>query len=359
MMLSSTSRHCCRAIALYCLLAALLPVLAHAQSVSDFPATINTGTMEPPSGITMKNYPRVDGSTSTMFLGRLMAARILDVPAEICRVDMSQRPADPDEGVPYMRGNDALPARLVFPLHFPVSRVREFMDFVKGKAIHTGTDKAYMNLIGGDADLILVAREPSPDEAEAARKAGVALDLRPVALDAFVFVVNVKNSVDSLSLEQVRGIFGGTIKNWKEVGGKDEPIISLIRERNSGSEELMKSLVMKGREIVPSTQRPEKIMTMGALIRDVATISNAIGYTLYFYEQAIYPNPDKKALAIDGVPALPITIATGRYPLVAPVYAVTRKDLKEDTPTAKLRDWLLTHQGQQTVAASGLIPMNR
>lgn len=358
MMLSSTSRRRCRCIASCCLLAAALPALASAQSVSDFPATINTGTMEPPAGITMQNYPRVDGSTSTMFLGQLMAARILNVPAEICRVNLSQRPADPDEDIVFMSPQGALPVKLVFPLHFPVSRVHEFTDFIEERGAHTGTSEAYMNLINGHADLILVAREPSADEAQAARKEGVTLDLLPVALDAFVFVVNTKNPIDSLSLDQIRGIFDGTIKNWKEVGGKDEPIMPLTRNQNSGSEELMKSLVMKGREIIHSTVRP-RIKTMGELIKDVARIPNAIGYTLYFYENAIAPNPNKKVIAVNQIPPIPITVATGRYPLVAPVYAVTRKDLKEGTPTAKLREWLLTQQGQQTVAASGLIQINR
>jgi ABC-type phosphate transport system substrate-binding protein len=45
--------------------------------------------------------------------------------------------------------------------------------------------------------LILVARGPSPGEKAALKKSGVALDLRPIALDAFVFLVNADNPVNN------------------------------------------------------------------------------------------------------------------------------------------------------------------
>ena len=58
---------------------------------------------------------------------------------------------------------------------------------------HHGTHSAYLNLINGEADLILVARSPSMEELELAQLSGVEFDIRPVALDAFVFIVNEKS----------------------------------------------------------------------------------------------------------------------------------------------------------------------
>ena len=51
------------------------------------------------------------------------------------------------------------------------------------------------------------------------------------------------------------------------------------------------------------------------------------------------------------------TIADGTYPLVTEVYVVTRKDLKPDHPAAKLRDWLLTAEGQKIVGETGYVPI--
>jgi ABC-type phosphate transport system substrate-binding protein len=64
---------------------------------------------------------------------------------------------------------------------------------------HSGTHGAYMSLIEGQSDLVLVARPPSDDELRAARARWVDLELRAVALHAFVFLVSTENSVDGLS----------------------------------------------------------------------------------------------------------------------------------------------------------------
>ena len=81
------------------------------------------------------------------------------------------------------------------------------------------THQAYVNLIDGEADLILVTY-PSEDELNLAKQKGVELEVIPVVKEGFVFYVNSKNPIDNLSTEQVQDIYAGTIKNWKEVGRK-------------------------------------------------------------------------------------------------------------------------------------------
>ena len=99
-----------------------------------------------------------------------------------------------------------------------------------------GTSEAYINLINNRADLILVARSPSEDELIQAAKLGVQLDVRPVALDAFVFLLNGKNPVTDLTIEQIRDIYSGQIVNWREVGGPDaHPAVSAPGTREARS----------------------------------------------------------------------------------------------------------------------------
>jgi phosphate transport system substrate-binding protein len=78
---------------------------------------------------------------------------------------------------------------------------------------HHGTHSAYLNLINNEADLILVARSPSMEELELARLSGVDLDVQPVALDAFIFIANEDNPVDSLSLDEIQRIYTGELTN--------------------------------------------------------------------------------------------------------------------------------------------------
>ena len=95
------------------------------------------------------------------------------------------------------------------------------------------------------ADLILVV-EPSEDEINYAKEKNVELQYDKVVNEGFVFFVNAKNPVDSLTLEQIQKIYSGEITNWSEVGGNDEKILAYQRPENSGSQTGMLSLVMKG-----------------------------------------------------------------------------------------------------------------
>ncbi|MDR2610134.1 MAG: substrate-binding domain-containing protein, partial [Clostridiales Family XIII bacterium] len=138
-------------------------------------------------------------------------------------------------------------------------------------------------IIDRPVDLFL-GTEPSDDELALAKKNNVELVKKPVCMDAFIFVVNKDNPVDSLTVEQIRDIYSGKITNWKEVGGNDEKIISFQREKNSGSQTAMENLVMKGTPMV-SPQKEEIETAMGELIESVADFDSgkaSIGYS-YLY----------------------------------------------------------------------------
>ena len=108
---------------------------------------------------------------------------------------------------------------------------------------HSKSHQSYLNVIDGLCDMIL-AVEPSPDEYAYAAEKGVTLDVQKVTNEGFVFFVNKRNPIDSLTLEQIRGIYSGKITNWKDVGGLDAEIVAFQRPRNSGSQTGMESLVM-------------------------------------------------------------------------------------------------------------------
>lgn len=217
---------------------------------------------------------------------------------------------------------------------------------------HTGTNPAYLNLIAGKADLILVARAPSEDELKAARGQGVEFDVRPFALDAFVFLVNVQNPVENLGIENVRGIYTGKIKDWSALGGKGT-IKAYQRDRNSGSQELMEALVMKG---APTIQAPDMIMpTMIGAVNAIRDDPLGIGYSVYYYATFMLPDERVKLVGVNGVKPTSDTIARRAYPLTAEVYAVMRKGTAKESTAALLRDWFLTDEGQAAVAASGYV----
>jgi len=287
------------------------------------------------SQITVQNYPRVDGSTSAHPLQIMLACRILRVPCVWYEGDVFDptRRMIPD---PEFIGSAELTERII-------------------GIQHHGTHDGYMNLIHGNADIILVARPPSQDELHAAQLRGVDLEVTPVALDAFVFLVNKENPVEDLTLESIRASYTGEITHWSELGGNGVEIHTYQRNRNSGSQELMEKLVMRGSLMVESTDMI--LMSMMGPINAISEDPFGIGYSVYFYAAFIYPHERIKMIAIDGVPPTSTNIADRSYPLTTEVFAVIRSDTSEQSMARLFLNWLLTDEGKEAIAASGYVPI--
>jgi phosphate transport system substrate-binding protein len=193
-------------------------------------------------------------------------------------------------------------------------------------------------------------------ELGAAREAGVELEVTPIAMDAFVFLLNRGNSLDGLTLEEIRGIYTGEITNWSEVGGPEQKINAYTRNETSGSQGLMRELVMGEREMIEA--RDMMGLTMMGPVNSLAGDPRGIGYSVHYYMAFMSPDPSIKLAEINGVAPTSETIRSGEYPLCSEVYAVIRADEPEDSPARKLRDWLLTGDGQRVIAESGYVPIS-
>ena len=133
-------------------------------------------------------------------------------------------------------------------------------------------------------------------------------------------------------------------------------IIAYQREQNSGSQNLMEKMVMKGTKM-KTAPSGLAIASMEGLIDSVAkeydNSKASIGYSIYLYAKEQYVKDNIKFLSIDGVYPSDETIANGTYPLSKIVYAVTRKDVPQDSNVRKLIKWLLTDEGQKVVVSGG------
>jgi phosphate transport system substrate-binding protein len=332
------------AILIFCVFTLLISscrgLISQTETPTSTPDIITQDGPEQPgfidiSQITVQNYPRVDGSTSAHPLQVMLACQILQVPCHWNEGDMFD------------------PTWRIFPdLEFMGSA--EHVETIFGIQ-HNGTHDAYMNLIRGEADIILVARAPSQDELEAAQQRDVDLEVIPVALDAFVFLINTENPLEDLSLDSIRATYKGEITQWSELGGAEGEIHTYQRNRNSGSQELMEKLVMRGAPMVDS---PDMIlMGMMGPINAISDDPLGIGYSVYFYASFMYPHERIKLIAIDGVPPTSTTIADRSYSLTTEVYAVIRSDAPQQSMARLLLDWLLTDEGREAIGASGYVPV--
>lgn len=220
--------------------------------------------------------------------------------------------------------------------------------------------KVYASLINKEKDLIFVS-EPSDDILNQAKESNVEFDMTGIGYDGFVFLLNDQNPVKSLTLEQIQKIYTGEITNWKEVGGDDAKIIAYQREANSGSQNLMEKMVMKDLKMKEPETDDIQISGMGELIDAISSGENskyAIGYSIYLYAKEQHVKANVKFLDINGIEANDENITNKSYPLTKVVYAVTRKDVPEDSNVRKLISWLLTPKGQEVVVAGGYVKYN-
>ena len=493
------------------------------EIVANTPRTSPNGAK---AGLDVFTFPELDGSTSCANLGAIVTARVLRVPYawEAYGSQGSHTYYNPrfrrtnfSTGTMYHQPSNSTDQMIQFQIVADRSKAtfRQRNIFRDYFGQFQGTHQSYMSLIGPPkentntasassfvaspssfsspmvvslspisrsddnfpaSEIILVARKPSQDEQAAAERAGVELDVRPVARDAFIFVVSRKNPVESLTLEQIRSIFASQQqRKWNEFGGNDAPVMPYERERNSGSREIMDELVVTpevlekysppqpANELQPvelhtttetlppvqswaggpattpsrvqpfgapptnrtpsttpgqaplSTQVPHfanyptpepqnnvsstfssysgvtsatsttsqphpaiptyqppaynpsfrdhrpnsntAIWGMGAPFMMVQQNQNTIAYSIYHYEHFMNCSLDTRVLAVDGVRPSLDTIRSGEYPLCCDVYVVTRKGIDADSPAAKLRDWLLSEDGQNCIAESGYVPL--
>ena len=227
------------------------------------------------------------------------------------------------------------------------------------KADYSNTDPAYTKLINKQVDLIVVT-EPSKEELQRAKDKGVELNVTPVVNEGFVFYTNKKNSVDNLTLDQIRKIYTGEITNWKEVGGNDAKIIAYQRPVNSGSQTGILSLVMNELKMKEPTKE-EYIESMAGIIDVVSNYENgenAIGYSYYYYATTMYGNDNMKFFKVNGVAPNHDTIQNESYPIITSYYIVTLKSNNDDT-TNKLKEALLSKRGQKIAREAGYIELNK
>lgn len=205
---------------------------------------------------------------------------------------------------------------------------------------------------------IVIATHPSDEELAMAQQHGVELILEPVCYDAFVFITHKDNPVESLTVEQIRDIYSGKIKNWKDVGGKDEKIRAFQREANSGSQTAMERLVMGGTDMIDPIE-VTVIEGMGALVEAVAEYKNetaSIGYTYRYYIDNLYKNPDIKMIAVEGISPTDENIRNSSYPYTTNYYGVIRKE-DENATGGKFLNWMLSDEGQACIKQAGYITL--
>ena len=179
------------------------------------------------------------------------------------------------------------------------------------------------------------------------------MNVTPIGKEAFVFFVEPDNPVTNLTSEQIRAIYHGDITNWKEVGGKNQPILAFQRPADSGSQAMMEWFM--GDVSLKKPQTYEYVDAMMGVFEKVAQYNNekgAFGYSFRYFAEDLHQENDVRLIAVDGVLPTRENIENGSYPLTVDLCATTRADNKNPY-VQQMVDFMLSEDGQELVEKSG------
>jgi phosphate transport system substrate-binding protein len=144
--------------------------------------------------------------------------------------------------------------------------------------VKSNAGKGLIDLADGKCDAALASASLDAI-VKAAKSAGRDVDatrlvLSVAAMDEVVFIVHPSNPVNSLTWEQLRDIHTGKISNWKDVGGKDAPIIVFTDAAASATRGLIKQVVMGDQDYSAKAYALDFVAKVND---EVAANANAIG----------------------------------------------------------------------------------
>ncbi|MBK8012249.1 MAG: phosphate ABC transporter substrate-binding protein [Deltaproteobacteria bacterium] len=218
-----------------------------------------------------------------------------------------------------------------------------------------GSGTGISALINGTTDICQSSRAMKDKEIEQLHaKYGVNPTEIPVAKDGLSIYVHASNPVESLTMEQLKGIFTGKVKNWKDVGGPDKKIVPYSRENSSGTYVFFKEVVLEQADFTP---RAQTLPGTAAVVNAVSKEKNAIGYGGAGYAKGVKLLKVKKDDKSEAIAPDLEHIVSGTYPLSRPLFFYTRQAPKDKTKA--FIDWVLTPEGQSIVSQVGYFPLTK
>jgi phosphate transport system substrate-binding protein len=211
-----------------------------------------------------------------------------------------------------------------------------------------GSGNGVKAIIDGTTDIANSSRFLKDAEVKLAMSNNVYPVPFAVAYDCIIPVVHPSNSVENLTIAQLKAIYKGDVTNWKEVGGPDLKIVVVSRDTSSGTYEVWEEKVLNKERVYPGALLQA---SNGAVAQAVSNNKNAIGYI-----GLGYLNNNLKAVMVNGVKGSEETTLNGQFPISRPLYMFTN-----NWPKDEINDFInyMLHpqKGQKLVREAGFVPL--
>lgn len=210
-----------------------------------------------------------------------------------------------------------------------------------------GSGNGIKALIDKTTDIANASRAMKKEEIEKAKSNGGDPVEFIVAFDCIVPIVHPSNSLKNITVDQLKGLYKGDIKNWKEIGGPDKPVVVVSRDTSSGTYEVWEEKVMKKERVFPGALLQA---SNGAVVQAVSKNPNAIGYIgLGYMDKSV------NGLTVNGITGSKATTLDKSFPISRPLYMYT--PIKPAGDIKKFMDFVVSDKGQKLVEEEGFIPL--
>lgn len=203
-------------------------------------------------------------------------------------------------------------------------------------------------LQNGTVNIANSSRPIKSKEISAAKSKGVNPVGYFVANDGIAMVVHATNTVKDLSIAQIKGIYTGKIKNWKDVGGPNLPIVVISRDVASGTFEVFNEKALGGAKVDPSAQL---LASNNAVVSAVAGTPGGIGYAGLGYITS-----GVKVVTVEKVMPTEASIKSAEYKISRKLYMYTNGKAKGEA--AKFIAFIQSAEGQAIVKKQGFITLD-
>ena len=211
-----------------------------------------------------------------------------------------------------------------------------------------GSSIGIKDIMAGAVEIGNASRDAKDKEIIQAKQKGIDLYQNIVANDGIAVIVNPKNTIAHLSLEQIQAIYTGKITNWKDLGGPDMNIVVISRDTSSGTYEVFYEIAMKKQNIMPSCTM---VASNNAAVTSVKDTPGAIAYAgLGYLSSSIKP------VQVNGIDPTFKNILSGAYPIARKLNMYTNGAPKGLAKA--FMNFVLSPEGQNIVEKQGFIKIN-
>lgn len=216
-----------------------------------------------------------------------------------------------------------------------------------------GSGTGISALINGTTDICNASRPMKAAERDKLKQRYQSLGVEvKSARDGLAVYLPESSPITELTLDQVKGIYTGKIKNWKEVGGPDQAIILYGRENNSGTYVYFRDNVLGGQDFSATMQ---SMPGTAAVVNAVAKDTKGIGFGGAAYAKGVKFVKIKLSPTEAGYEPSLENIKAGKYPITRYLYMYLKSQ-----PSGEVKqyvDWVLSEDGQAIVSKVGYFPI--